>query len=50
MRILRQFNVELNEIECEGKPEHRDAYMHELPKRAREEFGFVWEHETVTIL
>lgn len=50
MRILREFNVELNEIECEGKPEHRDTYMHELPKRAREEFGFVWEHETITIV
>lgn len=50
MRILREFNVDVNEIECEGKPEHRDANMHELPKKAREELGFVWEHETVTIV
>lgn len=50
VRMLRELNVELNEIECEGKPEHRDVYVHEPPKKAREELGFVWEHETVTIV
>lgn len=50
VRILRELKVELNEIECEAKPEHRDVYVHQPPKKAREELGFVWEHETVTIV
>lgn len=50
MRILRELKVEVNEVEYEGKPEHRDACMHKLPKEAREELGFVWEQETVTIV
>lgn len=48
LRILRELNVDVNKIKCEGKPEHRDVYVHELPKQAREELGFVWEHETIT--
>lgn len=50
VKILREFKMEVNEIECEGKPEHRDVYIHEPPKKARQELGFVWEHETITIV
>lgn len=50
LRILRILNVDMNEARYEVRPEHRDVYVHKIPDRAREKLGFVWEHETITIL